>query len=154
MGMKGKEPSMFWPEHHTNGIPSVFPLHLEDRSPITLGPFTITPYLVDHSAYDAYAILVEADGVGLFYTGDFRAHGRKGKLFYKLLRLPPKHVDVLLMEGTTLGRPSTDVGFPSEADLERRFVDLFVFGPQIRPEHLIDRFAKPLCSGTLLTQWT
>lgn len=100
-------------------------LHLEDRSPITLGPFTITPYLVDHSAYDAYAILVEADGVGLFYTGDFRAHGRKGKLFYKLLRLPPKHVDVLLMEGTTLGRPSTDVGFPSEVDLERRFVELF-----------------------------
>jgi ribonuclease J len=24
-------------------------LHLEDRSPITLGPFRITPYLVDHS---------------------------------------------------------------------------------------------------------
>jgi type II secretory pathway component GspD/PulD (secretin) len=31
------------------------------RRPIVLGPFTITPFLVDHSAYDAYAILVEAD---------------------------------------------------------------------------------------------
>jgi ribonuclease J len=49
-------------------------VHLEDRTPITLGPFRITPYLVDHSAYDAYAILVEADGVSLFYTGDLRAH--------------------------------------------------------------------------------
>jgi ribonuclease J len=98
-------------------------VHLEDRKPITLGPFTITPFLVDHSAYDAYAVLVEADGVALFYTGDLRAHGRKGALFQKLLRLPPKHVDVLLMEGTTIGRP--DEGCPTELDLEMRFVELF-----------------------------
>ena len=52
--------------------------HLEDRTPITLGPFRITPYLVDHSAYDAYAVLVEADGVGLFYTGDFGRTAAKG----------------------------------------------------------------------------
>jgi len=36
--------------------------HLVDRQPIHLGPFTITPYLVDHSAFDSYAVLVEADG--------------------------------------------------------------------------------------------
>ena len=100
-------------------------IHLEDRKPIVLGPFTITPYLVDHSAYDAYAIQVEADGLSLFYSGDLRAHGRKGKLFHKLLRVPPKHVDVLLMEGTTLGRANTEKGFPTETDLERRFVALF-----------------------------
>jgi ribonuclease J len=99
--------------------------HLQDRTPITLGPFTVTPYLVDHSAYDAYAVLVEADDVGLFYTGDLRAHGRKGKLFEKLLREPPRDVDVLLMEGTTIGRPETDTGFPTETDLENRFVELF-----------------------------
>ncbi len=34
--------------------------HLRDRVPLTIGPFTITPYLVDHSAFDAYALLVEA----------------------------------------------------------------------------------------------
>src|SRR6516164_2658109 len=55
--------------------------HLADRTPINLAPFTITPFLVDHSAYDAYAVLVEADGKRLFYTGDFRAHGRKSSLF-------------------------------------------------------------------------
>jgi len=27
-------------------------VHIEHRRPITLGPFTITPYLVDHSAYE------------------------------------------------------------------------------------------------------
>lgn len=100
-------------------------LHLEDRKLITLGPFTITPFLVDHSAYDAYAILVEADGKRLFYTGDLRAHGRKGKLFEKLLRVPPEHVDVLLMEGTTLGRSEVDEEFPTEAEIETRFVELF-----------------------------
>jgi ribonuclease J len=103
--------------------------HLVDRRQITLGPFTITPFLVDHSGYDAYAILIQADGAALFYSGDLRAHGRKGKLFQKLLRLHPEHVDVLLMEGTTIGRPGTDKGFPTEADLEDRFVKLFKHTP-------------------------
>jgi len=99
--------------------------HLRDRVPITLGPFTITPYLVDHSAYDSYAVLVEADGKPLFYSGDFRAHGRKAKVVEKLIADPPKNVDVLLMEGTTLGRPDTEKGFPTEDDLVPRFVELF-----------------------------
>jgi len=79
--------------------------YLEDRTPIVLPPFTITPYLMDHSAYDAYAIRVEADGAAVFYSGDVRAHGRKAALFHKLLRHPPAGVNVLLLEGTTLGRP-------------------------------------------------
>ena len=51
---------------------------LVDRVPLEIGPFVITPYLVDHSAFDAYSLLVEAGGRRLFYSGDFRAHGRKG----------------------------------------------------------------------------
>ena len=98
-------------------------MHLEDRKPITLGPFTILPFLVDHSAYDAYAVLVEADGKRLFYSGDLRAHGRKGALFQKLVSQPPERVDVLLMEGTTIGRNVH--AFPTEAALEERFVELF-----------------------------
>ena len=98
-------------------------VHLEDGRPTTLGPFTILPFLVDHSAYDAYALLVEADAKRLFYSGDLRSHGRKGSLFEKLVRQPPERVDVLLMEGTTIGRD--DQAFPTEADLEKRFVELF-----------------------------
>ncbi len=98
-------------------------LNLEDRKPIALAPFTITPFLMDHSAYDAYAVLVEADGSALFYSGDLRAHGRKAALFHKLLRMPPERVDVLLLEGTTLGRRDTE--YPTETDLEARFVELF-----------------------------
>ena len=52
-------------------------IEIKNRTPVVLGPFTLTPYLVDHSAYDAYALLVEADGQRLFYSGDFRGHGRK-----------------------------------------------------------------------------
>ena len=41
---------------------------------LDIGPFKITPYLMDHSSPDAFAFLVEADGKRLFYTGDLRAH--------------------------------------------------------------------------------
>lgn len=100
-------------------------IHLVDQIPITLGPFTIKPFLVDHSAYDAYAVLVEADGKTLFYTGDLRGHGRKAKLFERLVKYPPKDVDVLLMEGTTITRAGTDQGFPTEADLEMKLTKIF-----------------------------
>jgi ribonuclease J len=100
-------------------------IFLEDRKRIDLGPFTITPYLMDHSAYDAYAVLIQADGRALFYTGDLRAHGRKGKLFDKLLRLGPERVDVLLMEGTTIGRTGAAKGFETEEQLEVRLAAVF-----------------------------
>lgn len=80
-----------------------------------VGPFCITPYLMDHSAYDAHALLVEADGKRLFYSGDFRGHGRKAKLFERFLADPPTGIDLLLMEGTTLGRNEPCV---SETDVE------------------------------------
>jgi ribonuclease J len=79
-------------------------MHLDDREQVELGPFKLTPYSVDHSAYDSYSVLVEADGKRLFYSGDFRAHGRTGYRFRKMLRTPPQDVDVLLLEGTLVGQ--------------------------------------------------
>lgn len=66
--------------------------------------FTITPYLMDHSAPDAAAFLIEADGQRLFYTGDFRGHGRKRVLLERLLANPISKVDCLVMEGSMIGR--------------------------------------------------
>jgi ribonuclease J len=63
-------------------------LDLLDRQTIRIGPFAITPYLVDHSAYDAYAMLIEAGGRRLFYSADIRGHGRKAALFDRLLDWP------------------------------------------------------------------
>jgi ribonuclease J len=98
---------------------------LVDRQPLAVGPFTITPYLVDHSAFDAYALLVEADDRRLFYTGDFRAHGRKRGLVERLLREPPAGVDVLLMEGTRLGRAESSYDAPDETAVERQCSEIF-----------------------------
>lgn len=102
-------------------LPKAF---LRDRDPIAIGPFTITPYLNDHSAFDAYSLLVEANGRRLFYTGDFRAHGRKRGLFERLLHEAPR-VDVLLMEGTNIRADAPpDRRGPSEADVEASVAEL------------------------------
>jgi len=55
-----------------------------------VGTFSVTPYLMDHSAFDAYGYLISAGDKSLFYTGDFRGHGRKAKLLNRLIENPPK----------------------------------------------------------------
>ena len=100
-------------------------ISLADGTPLQIGPFTITPYLVDHSAFDAYALLVEAGGRRLFYTGDIRGHGNKSALFERLLRKPPERVDTLLMEGSSLGRLDEHAQFPTEDEIEARLVEHF-----------------------------
>lgn len=99
--------------------------HMANRRRFMLGPFEITPYLADHSAYDAYSFLIEADGRRLFYSGDLRAHGRKAKLFEALVAYPPEDVDVMLMEGSTIGRAGAEKGLPTETDIEATLVEQF-----------------------------
>lgn len=108
-----------------NGRSFTAPHFIADRTPVEIGPFRITPYLVDHSAFDAYSLLVEADGKRVFYSGDFRAHGRKRTLFEAMVARPPKDIDVLLMEGTTIGRTGSAEGFATEKELEQEFVLAF-----------------------------
>jgi ribonuclease J len=109
-------PNGFFPQ---NGI------DLISNKQFDLGPFKIIPYLLDHSAYDSYGLLIECEGKRLFYTGDFRAHGRKARLFDMFIHNPPKDVDTLLMEGTTLGRLDSEFVARSENEIEDRFVELF-----------------------------
>lgn len=90
--------------------------------PFPIGPFTITPILTDHSGFDAYMLLIEAEGRRVLYTGDFRRHGRKSVLVDRMMAQPPPDIDVLITEGTNLG---TDKPVRSEDDLEADFVDLF-----------------------------
>ncbi len=99
--------------------------NLSDRQPLKIGPFTITPYLVDHSAFDSYALLVEADGKRLFYSGDLRMHGRKSPLTEHLMSHPPKDIDVLLLEGSSLGRLQNNGQFETETDIEHKLIHLF-----------------------------
>lgn len=99
---------------------------LHHRQTFEIGPFKLTPFLNDHSAFDAYSLLIEADDSRLFYTGDIRAHGRKKGIFEELVRKPPANLNVLLMEGTQVREDSdgTERG-PSETDVEKACVDMF-----------------------------
>ncbi|MDD2272428.1 MAG: MBL fold metallo-hydrolase [Desulfuromonadaceae bacterium] len=90
--------------------------------PFHVGDFKITPYLVDHSAIDAYAFLVEADGKRLFYSGDFRSHGRKGKLFDNLVMHPLPDIDLMFLEGTMIHRSNDE--FPTESAVEKKMLDI------------------------------
>lgn len=85
------------------------------------GPFRITPFLTDHSAVDAYMLLIECEGTRLLYTGDFRMHGRKSELVDRTTRKLANSIDIMVMEGTNLGANKPVI---SEAELERQFVDL------------------------------
>ena len=101
------------------------PIEFASGQPLTFGPFRVTPHLVDHSAYDAHALEVEAGGTRLFYSGDLRGHGRKAALFERLVAHPPRDIDVMLLEGSTLGRIGAEQAFPTETDIEASFVQLF-----------------------------
>ena len=47
--------------------------YYENRKPFSIGPFIVTPYLMDHSSVDAFGFLIEAEGKKIYYSGDFRA---------------------------------------------------------------------------------
>lgn len=99
---------------------------LRDRQPYELGPFRITPYLMDHSAFDSYALLVDAGGQRLLYSGDLRAHGRQAALFERFIAEPPANVDALLLEGTHIRQSgATSTPSVSEQELEDECLDVF-----------------------------
>ena len=97
--------------------------HTNDHwRPRKVNLFTLRFHPVDHSAPGAMAVEVQAGGKTVFYSGDFRAGGYYGKLFPHLLKHGPKHVDLLLMEGTTLGRGEDPAGLHDEADVHSALV--------------------------------
>jgi len=99
------------------------PNFFEKSVPFAIGDFTITPYWNDHSAFDSYSFLIEADGKRVFYSGDFRTHGRKSGAYQWFLHNKPNDIDYLLIEGTTIGRGSEK--FRTESDIENELVALF-----------------------------
>lgn len=97
--------------------------YFEKSKKFGIGDISITPYWVDHSAFDSYSFLVKANGKSLFYSGDFRSHGRKAKVFKWFTHNAPQRVDYLLLEGTTIGRGSK--AFKTEIEIENEFTKLF-----------------------------
>ena len=68
------------------------------------GDIKVTPYTIDHSAFDAYMLLIEAEGKRILHTGDFRMHGARGSKMPAVIEKYCKDIDVLITEGTMLSR--------------------------------------------------
>jgi ribonuclease J len=66
---------------------------------------------------------LQANGKSIFYSGDFRSHGRKAKVFCRFTHNAPKNVDYLLLEGTTISRDTKS--FKTEPEIENDLVDVF-----------------------------
>ena len=99
------------------------------NKPIKFGDITVTPYVVDHSALDAYMFLIEAGGKRILFTGDFREHGIAGEneTLEKLLNTYIGEVDILITEGTMLSRidEAKHNSIVTENDLGKRAAELF-----------------------------
>lgn len=86
-----------------------------------IGDFDIKPFLADHAGFDARGFLIEAEGKRIFFTGDFRGHGKKSISFEKMVENPPKNIDYLITEGTHI--EGGDNPFRTEEDVENAIVD-------------------------------
>ena len=87
------------------------------------GDFKITPVTVDHSAFDAYAFKIEADGVSAFHTGDFRTHGFRSSVLPNVIEKFVGEVDYVVCEATNVARPNA--ASQPEHDLQNEYQDLF-----------------------------
>ena len=97
--------------------------HFESGGSFTFGDIEVTPYLMDHSATDSYAFMIRAGNKTLFYSGDFRLHGRKPGYFEFLRKTASRKVDYLLLEGTTIGRQEQHM--LTETEIEEALIDTF-----------------------------
>ncbi|MEG1743766.1 MAG: MBL fold metallo-hydrolase, partial [Clostridia bacterium] len=81
----------------------------EVGKPIYIKDIKITPYTVDHSAFDAYMFLIEAEGKRVLHTGDFRMHGARGAKMPQVFKKFSADIDLLITEGTMLSRQNEKV---------------------------------------------
>ena len=129
--------------------------YYESGKTISIGDLCITPYLCDHSAFDAYMFHIACGGKTLIYSGDFRSNGRKS--FSHLLHRLPR-ADALIVEGTTLSR--TTKASETEADLEQIAVEtiskndapVFVLQAATNIDRLVTTFKAARRSNRVLLQ--
>jgi ribonuclease J len=86
---------------------------------IKSGEIVITPLFIDHSAFDAYMFIVEADGKRVLNTGDFRGHGLRGKTLVPVLQKYAQNIDYIISEGSNIERP--DAALQTEQELQKDF---------------------------------
>lgn len=66
-------------------------------------------------------VYAEADGKKILYTGDFRNHGRKGKLTDKITGRLSKHIDAVIIEGTNINEFKKKIN--TEENIENEIIE-------------------------------
>ncbi len=108
-----------------------------------IGNIEVTPYSVDHSAYDAYMFLIKTPDETILHTGDFREHGYRGSKMVEVIEklVLPKaggRIDTLIIEGTMMERQNEKVR--TEYELQQEAAEFFA-------KH---KYAFLVCSSTNL----
>jgi len=85
---------------------------------VKIGPITIIPLMIDHSAFDAYMFIIDTGERRILHTGDFRLHGKRGNATLKMLSVYAKNIDYIICEGTMLSR--TGESPMSEYELQQK----------------------------------
>jgi ribonuclease J len=94
--------------------------HFRKGVRFVVGNIGVTPFLMDHSAAESFAFMIETEGKRIIYTGDFRAHGGKAAAFRQFLAADLGPVDVLIAEG---GLAQAEKG-PAEHEVMRELENL------------------------------
>lgn len=95
-----------------------------------IGDFNITPFSVDHSAFDSYAYLVNFKNINILYTGDFRLHGRNPEMYKRMVEaLKGVKIDYLIIEGTHI--ETIEAGYKTEEDVENEIYEHIINTPNM-----------------------
>lgn len=104
---------------------------------IRIGGIAVTPLMVDHSAFDAYMFVIEAEGKRILHTGDFRLHGFRGSRTLPMLMKYATNIDCIVCENTTLSRDD-EVAVLSERELQGK----------VRAVMKANKYVFALCAST------
>lgn len=121
----------------------------EIGKPTTIDGFEITPFTVNHSAGDAYMLLIKVDGKTILHTGDFRDHGYYGEKIYDIISkyINKTEIDFLITESTMFSRENEHVKTEMElADEARWMMEHYKYCFALTSSTDIDRIAT-LCSA-------
>jgi len=111
-------------EKHRNTIERIKTINtFKPLQKIRVGKIVITPLFIDHSAFDAYMFIVEADGKRILHTGDFRGHGFRSKSLVPVLRKYAQSIDYIISEGSNIRRPNAVL--QTEQELQKNFETQF-----------------------------
>lgn len=86
---------------------------------ITVGNIEVIPINTVHSAKDSYMFLITMGDTNILYTGDFCDFSEAEEF------LKERHINVLITEGTNIGRKPENGNITTEKEAEEQLTDIF-----------------------------